>query len=72
MHPVHWVILKGDPSDLSKGIRVLQSLEAAAVVSCFAVSVSLRQHFYGRVLKEMVELGIPYDVITCFSLNPSP
>ena len=39
VHPVHWVILKGDPSDLSKGICVLQSLEAAAVSSCFAVSV---------------------------------
>lgn len=39
VHPVHWVILKGDPSDLSKGICVLQSLEAAAVASCFVVSV---------------------------------
>lgn len=39
MHPVHWVILKGDTSDLSKGICVLQSLEAAAVASCSAVSV---------------------------------
>lgn len=38
VHPVRWVILKADPSDLSKGVPVLQSLEAAAVPSCFAVS----------------------------------
>lgn len=41
VHPVPWGIWKGDPGDLSRGIRVLQSLEAAAVPSCFSLSLSL-------------------------------
>lgn len=65
---MHWAILKGDPSDLSKGICVLQALDAAAVAGCFSVSVWLRQHCHQRVWKEMVELGISYGLVPV-SLN---
>lgn len=75
VHPVPWGIWKGDPGDLSRGIRVLQSLEAAAVPSCFSPSLSL----CSSVLEELVELGIPHGVIPCFSftldwrwLSPEP
>lgn len=58
----HW---KGDPGDLSRGIRVLQSLEAAAVPSCSSPSLSL----CSSVLEELMELGIPHGVIPCFSFT---
>lgn len=47
VHPVPWGIWKGDPGDLSRGIRVLQSLEAAAVPSCFSLSLSVQLSFGG-------------------------